>query len=89
MGFFSRFGARLDMMQEMFRQTGALEASGVSPQNVSSLRQAAERCVSCGDDAACRKWLDIGLESGFDNRDVPGFCPNQALQNEMKLGQRV
>jgi hypothetical protein len=75
------------MMQEMFRQTGALGKSGVTPQNVSSLRQAAERCVSCSDDAACRKWLDFGIDETEGNRDAPGFCPNQALQNEMKLNQ--
>ena len=88
MALFSRLGARLDMMQEMFRQTGAIGEEGVSAQNASSLLQASERCVSCGTDEACRKWLDIGLEENLENRDVPGFCPNQALQIEMKLEQR-
>jgi len=80
-------GAHLDMMQEMFRQTGALSKSGISPHQASSLRQATERCVSCSNGEACRKWLDIGMKDILGDREAPDFCLNQALQNEMKLTQ--
>jgi hypothetical protein len=83
--FFSRISAHLDMMQEMFRQTGALTRPGVSPHQASSLRQATQRCASCSNGEACRKWLDIGVHAMLEGREVPNFCPNQALQNEMKM----
>ena len=85
MAVFSRIAAQLDLMQEMFRQTGAFNKTVHSTDQPPSLRQAMYSCSKCGNTDACRKWLDIGLEGKLDNRDAPGFCPNQALQNGMKL----
>jgi len=80
MGMFSRIAAHLDLMQEMFRQTGALEKTIHLADPLPSLRQAMYRCTKCGNTDACRKWLDLGIEDHLDNRDAPTFCPNRDLQ---------
>ena len=84
MALFSRIAAQLDLMQEMFRQTGALDKTIHSADQLPSLRQAMYRCSKCDNTDACRKWLDIGVESHLENRDAPAFCPNQDFQNAMK-----
>ena len=84
MGMFSKIATHLDMMQEMFRQTGALGKTVHSADQLPSLRQAMYRCTKCSNTDACRKWLDIGVENHLENRDAPGFCTNQDFQNAMK-----
>lgn len=84
MVLFSKIGMRLDMMQEMFRQTGATSPADNGFDAVPSLKQAIFRCASCANTDACRKWLDIGLEENLENRAVPQFCANSDLQNELK-----
>lgn len=85
MGLFSKIGSHLDMMQEMFQQTGALGGSDQSFQSVPSLRQAIHRCASCSHTDACRKWLDFGIDEKLQERPAPNFCANQGLQEELKL----
>ncbi len=87
MGFLSRFGGRLDMMQAMFVQTGAMDADGMLSASPSSLRQASARCLTCSETEACRKWLDTGFEKELENREPPQFCPNQDTQKRMILGK--
>ena len=89
MTFFSRVGANLDLMQEMFRQTGALDKAlsgniAVACSNASSLRQAVHRCASCDSVAACQRWLELGHEEALHDRTPPAFCPNSALQTQLK-----
>lgn len=84
MGLFSRIGTRLDMMQEMFKQTGAIDGSTQNFNSVPSLRQAILRCANCSDADACRKFLDFGIEDNLENRPVPQFCANKDLQNGLK-----
>ena len=87
MGLFSKIGARLDMMQEMFKQTGAVNASVQGFDSVPSLREAIHRCANCADADTCRKWLDLGIEENLVNRAVPEFCANSSFQNQLKARQ--
>ncbi len=87
MGIFSDIADRLDMMQNMFRQTGALKEAGFSPDQANSLREATMRCVKCGHGEACQNWLDEGDKLGLEDRQVPDFCPNQGLQNKTKTAK--
>lgn len=89
MGFFTRIGENLTLMQAMFAQTGALKSDSDSSvqadmATASSLRQASQRCMKCSETEACRKWLNIGFEEELENREPPAFCPNQGLQRQMR-----
>jgi len=86
MGFLTRIASHLDLMKEMFRQTGAIGQKGISIYPSPSLRQAISRCSGCENTDACRKWLDFGLELELENRAPPQFCPNAGYQNSLKAG---
>ena len=40
---------------------------------------AVRRCVSCGNEAICRKWLETGRQDGY-----AGFCPNAEFIERLK-----
>jgi len=89
MTFFSKVGSRLDMMQEMFSQTGALKEFPGSASQAASLRQAVQRCASCSHTEACQKFLDFGVTQELHDRRPPEFCANSALQSNLKASSTV
>ena len=84
MGIISKIASHLDLMQEMFTQTGAMRNSAVSIDQNSSFRQAISRCAGCDSTKACREWLDFGLEQNLERCAPPRFCPNAGFQLALK-----
>ena len=72
MGFLKRFQDKMELMGEMFSQTGALEKA----QNVGALEQeirnAVVSCAACKATDECKEWL----AEGHDHADAPVFCNN-------------
>jgi len=70
---------KMDRMMQRFGVDGALNALPAVARV-----QAAERCRSCGQQDACRAWLDAVVEADAP----PSYCRNGQLIDDLSRGSR-
>jgi len=71
-----RLNERADLMGRMLETIGAMNHLPTGVQSGTELRNAAYRCLNCGETETCRRWL----QDHPDGADGPlPECPNAAL----------
>ena len=67
---------RAELMQRMLKTIGAMDRVSRGMFAGPEMREAMDRCKTCGEAESCRQWLDDHADGTLE---PPELCPNAAL----------